>query len=232
MAIKGTVRQSKTEVGGEGDPQLLTSTRLGQLFTANWKEKMLFAGKLYRITIGAFTADTDILQVQGGGGSGGSTLELEKPQIAVGVGSGYRLFLAELNVSVQSDQDADGDYMRIVAIMDRTLSVPTSVTGTIETPANMLDGGPSFLGTAYSNITTDIADPTMSELLAYKTNTAYQISAAGTIVSGLDLEYEPEIPSIGDGPCSIHVYWGGTIATLGLATMVVGVVPQSWVKFE
>ncbi len=225
--IKGKVRQTTTDLGGESDPQELTSTKLGQLFTANWKEKLLLGGRLYRITVGAFTADTDITQITGGGGS--TTLELEQPQIAVGVGSGYRLIPVELTVSAVSDQDADGDYIRIVALMDRTTAIPTSVTGTTEAPVNMLDGSRSFPGTAYSAITTDIVDPTMDELLAFKQSAAYQVSAAGTIISGLDLEYIPETPSIGDGPCALYVYWGGTAPVTALASLVVGVVPSNWV---
>ncbi len=232
MAIlEAEVRQTTgIGIGGESDEIGLTSTKLGQLFTASWREKLRLAGKCWRITPGAFPANSDITQVTGGGN--GTILDLEQPEIVVGVDGGYYLIPIEIDVSTQSDTDTNLDYMRIVAIIDRTTAVPTSLTGTIETPANLLDGGDAFPGRAYSAVTADIADPTMDELIAFRQRSTHLMDATGTYttIAKAHLRYEPKVPSIAKGPCGLYIYWGGAVATTGLASVVVAAVPASWIE--
>jgi len=159
---------------------------------------------------------------------GAATIEnLETPQICCGVDEGYFLIPMEVDLSVESLADAANDHVHMLVIADRTQTVPTSVTGITEVPVNMLDGAPNFPGMAYSAISVDITDPVMSELLQFRT-----VYALGTTVCNLtaNLHYEPKTPSILKGPCSIYAFWGGTIATLGAATMVVAAVPIAWME--
>ena len=213
----------------EGDENHVSSTRLGQLFTTGWKQKLMLAGMCYRVTPGAVTAGADITQITGGGGD--AVMDLEQPEIAIGVDGGYYLIPIEIDVACQANIGTDADYTRILAIMDRTNGLPTTATGTLETPANLLDGGPSFPGRAWSAITTDILDPTMDELLAYRTRTAYHVSSANTVIAETKMHYEPKTPSIAKGPCGLYVYWfGSTVAATGLASIVVAAIPSSWVE--
>jgi hypothetical protein len=221
--IKAVVEQVSPSVSGEGNMRYPSATKLGQLFTADWRQKLLLAGKLWRLTVGAFAADAEPTQVTGGGA--GTTLEIEKPEMLIGVDAGYYLLMVSLQVSLQSLADAASDDIQLLAISDRSQAPPTSLTGTVETPDNLLDGAGAFPGRAYSAVTADITDPVMSEILYFQ-----QEMAAGTAVDHVRFNavYEPAVPSILAGPCQIAVCWGGTIATAGMGSMVVGCVPTSW----
>ncbi len=213
----------------ESDEVFIGTTLLGQTYVTSWQKKLMLAGHVWRVTTGSFGANADITQITGGGN--GTTLELEQPEVAIGVDEGYRLIPIQVDVSVQADMDTTPDYIRIVALMDRTAGVPTSLTGTIESPENLLDGSADFPGRAFSAVTADITDPTMDELLAFKQNAHYEIGGDYTIVAKLNLHYKPRVPSIAKGPCGLYVYWGGsTAAAIGLATVVVAAVPEDWFK--
>lgn len=221
--IKAKVEQVSPSVVGEGDMGYPSMSKLGQLFTADWRQKLLLAGKLWRISVGAFVADAEPTQVTGGGD--GTTLEIEQPEILVGVDAGYYLMMVSLQVSLQSLADAASDDVQLLAIGDRSQAPPTSLTGTIETPDNLLDGASAFPGRAYSAVTADITDPVMSDILYFQ-----QEMATGVAVDHVrfNVIYEPATPSILAGPCQIAVCWGGTIATVGMGSIVVAAVPTSW----
>lgn len=238
--VKIDVNQLSPSVAGDGDTADIRGTRLGQLLTANWKINLLLAGRVWRTQVGTFAADGDVGQITGGGG--GTTLEVEKPEIAIGVDAGYFLIPMEIDLCCQSDTDFPTDYMRSLAMLDRTQAPPTSVTGSpgILTPTNMLEGGPSFPGRAFGGVTSDIdgtnsTDPILSELLYYKTKQSVEMVLNGTatnitapVWNDLPLHYEPVVPSLAKGPCGLYVYWGGTVAVTALATVVFACVPVSW----
>lgn len=213
----------------ESTDQKLRSSRLGQLFVADWKKQLVLAGFAYRVTIGTITGGGDVSLVTGGGA--GTTIDQDQPEGAIGVDAGYYLIPLEIDIACQVDLDADAEVGNIVVATDRAATVPTSVTGTVETPTNLLDGGAAFPGDAYSAITADITDPTVSEILAYKTVRA---SHAGTAASqnsvSLDLHYAPEAPTLLAGPCGLYIYWGGTAAVTGIASVVVAAIPEAAVK--
>jgi len=221
--IKAKVNQVTPTVLDEGDMDYPRMSKMGQLFTADWRQRLLLAGKLWRLTVGALGADAEAVQITGGGA--GTTIELEKPEMIIGVDAGYYLMMVSLQVSLQSLADAASDDVQLLAISDRSQAPVTTGTLSVETPDNLLDGAGAFPGRAFSAVTADITDPVQSEILYFQ-----QEMAAGTTVDHVRFcaNYEPVVPSILAGPCQICVYWGGTVATLGMGSIVVGCVPSSW----
>jgi len=231
--IKAKIDQIPPSIGAEGDFEYVKQTKLGQLFTADWKLRLLLAGKVWKVSIGAITAGNAITQVTGGGD--GTVMDMEQPEFIVGVDAGYFLIPIAADVIVTSDTDAPDDFMEILLIMDRTNSCPTSATATVATPINLLDGGGSFPGRAFTAVTVDIEDPVYDELLAYERYETTAVVMQGTsaneddaINSILRMHYEPQVPSIGAGPCSIVCMWDGTVATTGIACFTFAAVPISW----
>ena len=233
--IRANVDQVAPSVLTEGTQGYPAASKLGQLFTAGWKQRLLLAGKVWRVTVGTVAAGADPTQITGGGAKAGAIMELELPEIAIGVGLGYYLIPLEIHVSIQADLDSDADSLAVLAIMDRTAAVPVPSAATVETPVNMSDGAAVFPGVAYSAVnTTDIADPTMDELLCYKQAVASQVTAADTIVLHHTMHYEPSVPSFAAGPCGLYVYWYGSAdaAATGMGTVVVAAIPSTWVPTE
>lgn len=231
--IKGKAEGLSPVAAGAMD--YLRMTRLGQLLTADWKLNLLLSGKLWRVSVGALTAGAAETLITGGGA--GTVPDMEQPEIIVGVDAGYYLIPIEIDACVTSDIDAPDDYLAIMAIMDRTNSAPTSLTGTVVTPENQLDGAGAFPGRAFKEVTADIEDPVYSELLMYRRKQVIENVLNGTstnvtapVLNDLVLHYEPSVPTIGKGPCSIVVMWHGSVAATGLATVVFGCVPADWVE--
>ncbi len=234
--INGVVAQTPggLSAGGKGDDKRVSVSAIGDLFTVDWKIRLMMAGFCYRLTVATFPADSDITQIVGGGA--GTTLELEKPEGAIGVGTGYFLIPMEVDIACESDNDAPNDYMRIVTLVDRTAGLPTSVTGVVETPVNLLDGGAAFPGRAFSAITTDIVDPTIDELLFMRSSIAtVELVLNGTATNitvgtqgALSHHWEASVPSAAAGPCGLYFYWGGTVATKGWGTAIVAAVPSAY----
>lgn len=224
--IKAKAQQLSAEAVSDADMMYLQGTRLGQLFTADWKTKLLLAGRLWRVTVGTIAASQYITWVNGGGG-GGSSVDQDRPEFAIDVGTGYFLIPVDIRVACRVDIDADTEYGDIIVTTDRAARISASPTGTVETPTNLLDGAADFPGLAYSAITTAITDPTVSEILDMET-----VVAAGTPVEAqrLKLHFEPVVPTLLAGPCAIYGYWGGSGLTRGLASVVVGVIPASWAE--
>ena len=231
--ILAKVDQIPPSVLSEGDMEDVRQTKLGQLFTADWKMRLLLAGKIWKTQIGAITAGNAITKIVGGGN--GTVMDMEQPEIIVGVPSGYFLIPISCTCVVDSDADAPDDFMEILLILDRTQNAPTTATATVDTPVNLLDGGGAFPGLAWTAVTADIEDPVYSELLDYATYETTAVVMAGTSAneddamdSTLRMDYEPIVPSIGAGPCSIVLMYDGTVATSGIAQLTFAAVPTSW----
>ena len=225
--IKALLRQKSASVSSDGSEARLRASRRQQLMTVNWKHELVTAGKVWRTTVGTITGGGDVNPVTGGGN--GTTVDQDQPEVAIGVDSGYYLIPLEIKVAAHVDLDADADDGDIIAAVDRSAGVPTSVTGTIETPTNQLDGGASFPGRAFSAITGDITDPTVDEILDH---VHVQGGAAGTpgnlAVAQLKMDYRAEWPDLIAGPCGLYVYWGGVAAVNAVASVVVAAVESDW----
>lgn len=232
--LNGKVNQVNPDVLSDGDDELIRMSKMGQLFTADWKQRLLLAGRVWTYSLGAIAADGAMVPVVGGGA--GTVADIEQPEIIFGVEEGFHLALIEADVECDSDNDAPDDFMEIMMFGDRTQAPPTSVTGTVVVPDNCLDGAGAFPGRAFKQITADIVDPVLSELFLYRRKAVTAVVMQGTsaneddaIYSQLTAHYEPTLPSWLKGPCSVVVLWDGTVATDGFAMVKFAAVPSSWV---
>ena len=232
--IKTQVRQVSPAVqGSDGDMGYPSMSKLGQLYTADWKAFLSSAGKLYRISVGTVAGDAGVTRVTGGGA--GTTVDLDEPEIVIGCAAGYFLIPVEVHVSGVLDQDANAELGEILVTMDRT-QVPAGVTGTAGTMYNMLDGGEAYPGgPVYHTVTVVTTNPTNEDIIAIETVSSSEFVSNGAatnltngVVTKLQLDWAASFPQYVAGPCSLLVYWGGTAAVTALATVVVGIVPASW----
>lgn len=219
-------RQQSVSRETDGAEARVRGSRTGQLNTVNWKQDLVAQGKVWRVSVGGMSAGGDVALITGGGA--GTTIDSDQPEIAIGVDSGYFLIPLRVQVACRVDVDADTEVGDILVVADRTQGVPTSVTGTVETPDNQLDGGASFPGRAFSAITADITDPVDSEVLAYKTIREADVTAAGSIIAQLDLDYNPDFADLIAGPCGLYVMWGGTAAVSAVCNVIVAAVESSY----
>jgi len=231
--IQGTIEQLTPSVLTDGNEETIRMTKLGQIFTADWKQRLLLAGRIWTAHIGAITAGNAITKIVGGGN--GTTMDMEQPEMVAGVDAGYFFIPISCDCQVESDCDSPDDFMEILLLADRTAAPPASVTGTTTTPVNKLDGGPSFPGRCFTALTDDMADPVLDELLCYRRWEATALVQAGSAANESDfaettlyMHYEPEIPSILAGPCSMTLMFDGAVATNGIAQMTFAAVPSSW----
>lgn len=221
--ILAKVDQIPPSVLSEGDLEEVKMSKLGQLFTAGWKQRLLLAGKMWSVDVGVVAAGADVTEVVGGGN--GTVVDMNQPELMIGVPAGYFLMVTACRCSCHSLSDAADDEVLIVLATDRTATVPTDGTKTAVTPLNMLDGGGAFPGTAYKEATADITNPTHSDILDFE---AYQALGIAVSAIGLKMDYEPDVPRILAGACSVYLCWGGTVAAHGAATLEVACVPSSW----
>jgi len=227
--IKAKARQVTPEVSGEGDLDYLKSTKLGALFTADWKQQLILAGLAWSAKVGGITASADILPVVGGGN--GTVIDTGQPEFIIGVPSGYYMIVLEASCAVYNIPTSAA-ITNIVLFADRTMSpVEASVSATLQTPVNLLDGGATFPGTCYSAYTTDITAPICSELLDYvcsQDGGASSAASGGLTSRQIKMDYKPLAPSILAGPCQVELAFGGTAATSGMGVVKVAVVPASY----
>ena len=225
LNLKANVEQLSPSVRAEGAADLAIS-QIGQLFTADWKYRLVAAGYVYSAHIGTLTTGADVGLITGGGA--GTTLDSDQPEMIFGVDSGYVLIPISIRVACNVDMDADGEYGEIVAFADRTQAPPTTASATpgVVTPNNLLDGGAAFTGRCFGGVTTDITDPLMSELLDFVYLVGSDNGTAGNAVANaLRMQYEPTLPHALRGPCSVVVAFGGTAAVTGMISAVFAAVP-------
>jgi len=232
--IKAKVAQVTPVVTGEGDLDYLKMSKLGALFTADWKTQLVIAGLVYSAHIGTLTTGADVGFIVGGGN--GTVLDTDQPELMVGVDSGYLIPL-ELHVICDMDVDADGEYGEILFFADRSQAPPTTAVGTpgIVTPNNQLDGGPAFGGRCFGGVTTDLLDPVMSEFidLVYVNTSEFVSNGAATnltngIAHSLRMDWKADKLKLLAGPCQLVVAFGGTAAVNGMISLEFAAVPASY----
>ena len=233
--IKAKVGQVSPSVLGEGDIDVLSMTKMAQIFTADWKYKLVAQGLAFSAHIGTLTAGADVGLIVGGGN--GTTVDSDQPEMLIGVDAGYYLIPLEIRVIADVDIDANDEYGEILVFADRTQAPPTTATGTpgVVTPNNLLDGGPAFPGRVFGGVTTDLTDPVMSEFIdmEYVNGAEFVSNGSATnltngIVYRLKLVHTPIYPRILAGPCEIVICFGGTAAVNGMIAAEFACVPSSW----
>ncbi len=228
--IKAKAVQLDPSVVGNEDFDYLRMTKLGALYTADWRTQLALAGKVWSTSIGTLSAGADVGLIVGGGN--GTTVDSDQPELILGVDAGYYLIPIEVNAMCDMDADADGEYGEVVMFMDTAAAPPTSATGTpgVLTPVNAIDGGASFPGRAFGGVTTDITDPTMGIWLAGRYfNTADNGTAASALGQDLNFNWRADFPQFFAGPCSLVVCYGGTAAVNGMIHATFAAIPSSWV---
>ena len=213
---------------GEADLGYAQGTKQGAIYGADWIEQAIRAGKGWSITVGSMTAGFGPALITGGGA--GTCIDQDQPEIAIGLSSGW-LVPIRIMVACHIDIDAADDDADIIATVDTALNgVSTAPTGTAETPDNMLDGaGGSCSANCYSAITTDITDPTVSQILDYCNIVS---DAVNVDTHQLKMDYAPKYPRRFAGPCALYVYWGGVAATAAIATVEFLVLDTSWLPIS
>lgn len=228
--ILGNVKQVSPEVV-TGDDQELQISKIGELFTTDWRERLKRAGLMWSTTIGGITAGAAVLHYSGGGA--GTTVDSDQPEMIIGVDAGYYLIPVEIKVVARVNVDADSETADIIAFADRTQAPPTSATceasGGAATFHNLLDGSGSFPGRGWTLVSTDLTDPVCSELLD-GVSLWYGAAAAGDSPIQMRMDYQPVNPPALAGPCSIVVCWGGSdvLGVLAIAKIVVACVPLAY----
>ena len=224
------VSQRNPQVHSEGAEGAARLSRLGQLFTVNWKQNLLLAGRCFGVHSGTLSAGADVALITGGGA--GTVIDSDQPELAVGIPAGYYMIPLEFHASLQVDVDLDAEVANVLLFADRTAQIPAPViaSSVLFTPYNLLDGGPESIARAQGTVSTDITDPVMDELLMFETLREADVTAAGSVIAKLSAHYEPQIPSILKGPCSVIGCWGGTAAAAAMARFVWAEIPANWVE--
>ena len=116
--LKALAHQKNPGIKTDGSILELRGTRVGQLFTADFKAELALAGLLYRIKVGDITGGGDVAPVTGGGA--GTIVDQNQPEVAVGVDLGYYLVPISIRVSTHIDMDANAEDADIIVAVDRT----------------------------------------------------------------------------------------------------------------
>ena len=228
--IKATVNQMPLAAYTEGNEEMPAMSKLGELFTADWKQRLIRAGLAWQVQVGGITAGADISPVVGGGN--GTTMDTDQPELCVGVPSGYYLIPMEAHVATYAHSVTDKTINTILLFADRTQSVAdtAAASSTVVTPVNLLDGATgSGTPLAQKAYTADVTDPVCSEILDFACNETLAATGSAT-VQGLKMDYMPQAPSILAGPCQVVLCWGSVNASgaSGIGTIKVAVVPSSY----
>jgi len=218
--IKAKVVQADASVLS-GDESYIQMSKIGQLWTADWKYKLVAAGRCYRLSFGTISGGTDI--VLGGAATGG--IDLDRPEGIVAADTGF-LIPMEIDISGDSDTDAEDDDVQVLVTADRATAVAAGATATAETPDNLLDGGEAFTGRAWSLATGDITDPVHSDILYYRFTGAL---GANSLANTRFINHKVwEYPNFIKGPCSLLIYAAGEVAFTFAGSFVFAHIPTSW----
>lgn len=221
--ILSRVEQVSPSVLEDGDQEAPRLSTIGQLFTADWHQRLVLAGRVFKMTIGTITGSGAHALV-----GVGTTIDLDLPEGVIAVDSGY-LIPMELNLGLLSDADAPADVVEVLLTSDREVAVSAAEldAGTDETAINQLDGGEAFGGRATSLMTgTEITDPVHTDLLYYKM--WQQLGVDPLEAAGLNVDKVFKMPTLLKGPCSLLLYFGGTEAVTGMGSLTFAHIPNSW----
>ncbi len=184
----------------------------------SWKQALAIRGLAYQATVGTLSSPIT-------GGGAGTVIVLRQSELRISVPSGTSIILLRIRVDCQipiSAADSDESEILIAVAVGQAI---TDGTDTLETPVNMRTGSSQTTATTVNSATTaDHASPTLDMELAHAVKIA-QIEPDTPTQAGefhmwndLWLEYEPEVSPVIDGPSTVLVYWGGTVATTGFCS--------------
>jgi len=204
----------------------LAMTKLGQLFTADWHQRLVLAGLVFELPLGTTSGDTTAT-----GLTGNAAHDNDQPEVVIAIDSGW-LVPVEIEIAVQvNDDDAYDDMTQIGIFADRSQTVAAGATGTVATAVNLLDGAGSFGGRCYTTITADITNPVGSDVLAFKywENTQLATETGGGTWQEKYYHKLFKVPTILAGPCSILGYVIGTMTPVYFGSIKFAHIPASYV---
>lgn len=182
---------------------------------ADWRQRAVLANYGGTISIGTIAAG-----IQGGGA--GTVIDPEQPEGLIAVQSGYTLVPLRVTVSCQVPLlAADSDRCDILLAYDRTTLWPGTGTFTAQPiiPMNSHAGTtPSLNGVvAASAFTADTITPVLVEIDRSNITGDVQGTPASALWTPLALLHEPATCRFINGPATLFIYWGGTVAVTGYA---------------
>jgi hypothetical protein len=179
----------------------------------DWKQRAVLQGRGFHIDIGAFSTpivgDTTII-------------DLDRPIAAVAVPSGTSIFPIRVHAQCQTPLLAtDADEAEILLGVDITAANNfAETTHTNETALKM------YLGHSVSSscdcISAQTADMTVAPIIGMELARSVITgdingTAANALWGKLELLYEPKALPLLVGPCTMYLYWGGTVQVSGFA---------------
>ncbi len=225
--VKAKIDQISPDVLAEGDMENVRMSTLGQIFTADWKQRLALAGRVFTLDLGTIAGEGSYSAL-----TGNAAYDNNQPEAIIAIDSGWLIPLEiDIGLSV-NDMDAYNSFTQIVFAIDRTQTQPAGETGTEEIALNVLDGGPAFAGRCYSILTGDTTNaPASVEVIASKfwEMTIAAAESATNVPAGLCLYEKFDYPILVAGPCHIVGYVVGTESPTFMGSVTFAHIPTSWV---
>ncbi len=224
--VKAKVDQISPEVLAEGDMENIRMSKLGQLFTVDWKQKLALAGKVFTLDLGTITGDGSYTAL-----TGNAAFTTLQPEAIIAIDTGWLIPLEiDIGISV-NDANAYDDFTQIAFAIDRTKTQVAGLTGTIETALNVLDGGPAFPGRCYSILTGNVAAVASVEVIAsaFWELTLCVAESGGSVPATLNLYKKFDYPILVAGPGYIVGYIVGTNTPTFMGSVTFAHIPSSWI---
>ena len=185
-------------------------------------DKMIADGYGRGVNVGAFSTPV----------GGGTILDLDQPHLAVGIPAGFCLRPIYLSSALFAGiSTADADETELLVSVDSLGLWTGDGTSTAENVSNLNSrydkGSACRVGSAFSgNMTTTprnggtAAAPVLDLELFHFAEVADQAGTAANVFYRLrNPVYAPEYPVWLEGPCSLFVHIGGTVAVTGLTVV-------------
>lgn len=185
-------------------------------------------GLAWNVTVGSLSTGIT-------GGGNGTVLDADQPECILSVPSGTCLIPLRFHVQARIGlQTTDSHVSEILIAVNSSVAWDgTGTTFTSETPLNLrtnvTSGCPITAASAFDGNITSPAASTF-DLARKEALTDVQGTAATVNVYQFDLLYEPENPPFLIGPCTVQVYWGGSIAVVGYAQLNFAAISSSLVE--
>lgn len=215
--IKGEVQEdSGVSRLSDGTEKVARMTADGSLVFMDWRMAMVDEGRAFVVNVGAFSSPVT------GGGTEGVVIDLNAPEFCLDIPNGVSVWPKRIQVAVQPGAiGADQNETEIVIGIDQDAGVNPGTPGTAvaETIYNLntLHSRASRC-TAKSLYSADMGSATIDIELARAVR-EIDTATLGVVLQGFELEYEPLAPPKINGPAKLMVYFGGTVAALGFATV-------------
>lgn len=185
----------------------------------DWKMRAVLQGRGFQVDVGAFSTpivgDTNIL-------------DIDRPVGAISVPTGTSMIPIRVSVQCHTPLLAtDADEAEILLGVDiAKANAFAETTHVDETILSMYLGNGTSLCDAISAQTANMTvAPVIGMELARAVATGDMNGTPANALWGtLDLLYEPAVPPVLVGPCTVCLYWGGTVQVSGFAQI-------QWLEF-